>query len=108
MRVLVTGHKGYIGTVMVPMLLGAGHEVVGVDSDLFRRSTFTPGIHDVPDVCLDLRDLERKHLDGFEAVIHLAGLSNDPLGDMNPQLTHDINHTASVRLARLARTGRAT
>jgi len=88
---------------MVPMLLGAGHEVVGVDSDLFRRSTFTPGIHDVPDVCLDLRDLERKHLDGFDAVIHLAGLSNDPLGDMNPQLTHDINHTASVRLARLAR-----
>jgi nucleoside-diphosphate-sugar epimerase len=103
MRVLVTGHKGYIGTLMVPMLLGAGHEVVGVDSDLFRRSTFTPGIHDVPDVCFDLRDLERKHLDGFEAVIHLAGLSNDPLGDMNPQLTHDINHTASVRLAQLAR-----
>ena len=106
MRVLVTGHKGYIGTAMVPLLLGAGHEVVGIDSDLFRRSTFTPGIHDVPELCLDLRDVERGHLEGFDAVIHLAGLSNDPLGDLNPQLTHDINHIASVRLARLARDAR--
>ena len=103
MRVLVTGHKGYIGTVMVPMLLGAGHDVVGLDSDLYRQSTFAPGIHDVPELRLDLRDVERAHLEGFEAVIHLAGLSNDPLGDLNPQLTHDINHAASVRLARLAR-----
>jgi len=103
MRVLVTGHKGYIGTVMVPMLLGAGHDVVGLDSDLFRQSTFAPGIHGVPELCVDLRDVARAHLEGFEAVIHLAGLSNDPLGDLNPQLTHDINHAASVRLARLAR-----
>ena len=103
MRLLVTGHKGYIGTVMVPMLLGAGHDVVGVDSDLFRQSTFTSGIQDVPELCLDLRDVMPAHLEGFEAVIHLAGLSNDPLGDLNPQLTHDINHAASVRLARLAR-----
>jgi nucleoside-diphosphate-sugar epimerase len=103
MRILVTGHKGYIGTVMVPMLLGAGHDVVGVDSDLFRQSTFTSGIQDVPELRLDLRDIMQAHLEGFEAVIHLAGLSNDPLGDLNPQLTHDINHAASVRLARLAR-----
>ena len=103
MRVLVTGHKGYIGTVMVPMLLGAGHDVVGLDSDLFRQSTFAPGIHEVPDLCVDLRDVARAHLEGFEAIIHLGGLSNDPLGDLNPQLTHDINHAGSVRLARLAR-----
>jgi nucleoside-diphosphate-sugar epimerase len=103
MRLLVTGHKGYIGTVMVPMLLGAGHDVVGVDSDLFRQSMFTSGIQDVPELCLDLRDVRPAHLEGFEAVIHLAGLSNDPLGDLNPQLTHDINHAASVRLAQLAR-----
>ena len=103
MRILVTGHKGYIGTVMVPMLLGAGHDVVGLDSDLFRQSTFAPGLHDVPELRLDLRDVERTHLEGFEAVIHLAGLSNDPLGDLNPQLTYDINHAASVHLARLAR-----
>ena len=108
MRILVTGHKGYIGTVMVPMLLGAGHEVVGLDSDLFQESTFTAGIHDVPELGLDLRDVKRAHLEGFDAVIHLAGLSNDPLGDLNPRLTHDINHTASVRLAQLARDARVS
>jgi nucleoside-diphosphate-sugar epimerase len=103
MRVLVTGHKGYIGTVMVPMLLGAGHAVVGIDSDLFRHSTFAAGMLDVPELRLDVRDVEREHLDGFEAVIHLAALSNDPLGDLNPRITDDVNHAASVRLARLAR-----
>jgi len=80
MRVLVTGHKGYIGSVMVPMLLNAGHEVVGLDSDLFQQCTFSPGIHDVPEMRLDLRDVQPTHLDGFDAVIHLAALSNDPLG----------------------------
>lgn len=103
MRILVTGHKGYIGTVMVPMLLGAGHEIVGLDSDLFRQSTFTSGMQDVPELCLDLRDVQRTHLAGFDAVIHLAALSNDPLSDLNPELTYDINHAASVRLATLAR-----
>jgi nucleoside-diphosphate-sugar epimerase len=103
MRTLVTGHKGYIGTVMVPMLLGAGHEVVGLDSDLFRDCTFTPGVHDVPELRLDLRDVQPKHLGGFDAVIHLAALSNDPLSNLNPEITFDINHAASVRLARLAK-----
>jgi len=103
MRILVTGHKGYIGTVMVPMLLGAGHDVVGLDSDLFQECTFSPGIHDVPELRLDLRDVQRTHLDGFDAVIHLAALSNDPLSDLNPAITYAINHAASVRLARLAK-----
>jgi nucleoside-diphosphate-sugar epimerase len=103
MRILVTGHKGYIGTVMVPMLLGAGHEIVGLDSDLFHQCTFTPGIHDIPELRLDLRDVQRQHLEGFDAVIHLAALSNDPLGDLNPAITYEINHIASVRLAALAR-----
>jgi nucleoside-diphosphate-sugar epimerase len=103
MRILVTGHKGYIGTVMVPMLLGAGHEVVGLDSDLFRHCTFRPGIHDVPELRLDLRDVQPTHLEGFDAVVHLAALSNDPLGDLNPEITYAINHAASVRLARLAK-----
>src|SRR5437660_6064821 len=106
MRILVTGHKGYIGTVMVPMLLGAGHEVVGLDSDLFRQCTFAPGIHEIPELRVDLRDVETADLDGFEAVIHLAALSNDPLGDLNPGITYDINHVASVRLARLAKSAR--
>jgi len=103
MRVLITGHKGYIGTVMVPMLLGAGYEIVGLDSDLFDQCTFTPGIHDIPELRLDLRDVQRRHLEGFDAVIHLAALSNDPLGDLNPTVTYEINHMASVRLARLAK-----
>jgi nucleoside-diphosphate-sugar epimerase len=103
MRLLVTGHKGYIGTVMVPMLLGAGHEVVGLDSDLFQQCTFCPGIQAVPELRVDLRDVQRAQLEGFDAVIHLAALSNDPLGDLNPEITYDINHAASVRLARLAK-----
>jgi nucleoside-diphosphate-sugar epimerase len=102
-RLLVTGHKGYIGSVMVPLLLGAGHEVVGLDSDLFQQCTFCPGIQDVAELRLDLRDVQREHLEGFEAVIHLAALSNDPLGDLNPEITYDINHAAAVRLARLAK-----
>ena len=103
MRILVTGHKGYIGTVMVPMLLGAGHEVDGLDSDLFEQCTFSPGIHDIPDLRLDLRDVKPDQLEGFDAVIHLGALSNDPLGDLNPEITYDINHVASVRLAQLAK-----
>ena len=103
MRILVTGHKGYIGTVMVPMLLGAGHDVVGLDSDLFRQCTFGPGIHDVPEERLDLRDAQTRQLEGFDAVVHLGALSNDPLSDLNPDITYDINHVASVRLAQLAK-----
>jgi nucleoside-diphosphate-sugar epimerase len=103
MRLLVTGHKGYIGTVMVPLLLGAGHEVVGLDSDLFRQCTFCPGMQDVPELRLDIREIQRAHLEGFEAIIHLAALSNDPLGDLNPEITYGINHAASVRLARFAK-----
>ncbi len=103
MRVLVSGHKGYIGTVMVPMLLGAGHDVVGLDTDLFERCTFVPGIHDIAEMRVDVRDVEVRQLKGFDAVIHLAALSNDPLGDLNPAITYEINHAASVRLARLAK-----
>jgi nucleoside-diphosphate-sugar epimerase len=85
------------------MLLAAGHEIVGLDSDLFHQCTFTPGIHDIPELRLDVRDVQRTHLEGFDAVIHLAALSNDPLGDLNPAITYEINHMASVRLARLAK-----
>jgi nucleoside-diphosphate-sugar epimerase len=103
MRLLVTGNKGYIGTVMVPMLLEAGHEVVGLDSDLFEQCTFCVGIQAGPELRIDLRDVQRAHLEGFDAVIHLAALSNDPLGNLNPEITYDINHAASVRLAQLAK-----
>jgi nucleoside-diphosphate-sugar epimerase len=103
MRVLVTGHRGYIGTVMVPMLVQAGHTVVGLDSDLFRECTFCPGIFEVSELRVDLRDVRAGDLEGFDAVIHLAALSNDPLGDLHPNITDEINHVASVRLARLAK-----
>ena len=103
MRVLITGHKGYIGTVMAPLLADAGHEIVGLDSDLFAQCTFGEEPRQFPSIRKDLRDVEAADLKGFNAVIHLAGLSNDPLGNLNPNLTYDINHHASVRLARLSK-----
>ena len=103
MRVLVSGHSGYIGAVMVPVLLEAGHEVVGLDSELYEGCDFGEPPVPVPGLRLDLRDVEPEHCEGFDAVIHLAALSNDPLGDLNPDLTYDINHRASVRLAECAK-----
>jgi nucleoside-diphosphate-sugar epimerase len=105
MRVMVTGHLGYIGTVMVPMLLRSGHEVIGLDSNLYERCTFAVGglIEQVPHIRKDVRDIEREDLDGLDAIIHLAALSNDPLGNFRPELTYEINHRASVRLAALAK-----
>jgi nucleoside-diphosphate-sugar epimerase len=105
MRVLVTGHLGYIGTVMVPMLLKAGHDVVGYDSNLYERCTFAVGgdIADVPHICKDTRDASVADLEGIEAVIHLAALSNDPLSNLNSEMTYAINHRASVKLAQLAK-----
>jgi nucleoside-diphosphate-sugar epimerase len=103
MRILVTGHKGYIGTVMAPRLLAEGHEVIGLDSDLFAQCTFGDEVPNIPEIKKDIRDVTVSELSGFEAVIHLAGLSNDPLGDLNPELTYQINYKASVRLALLAK-----
>jgi nucleoside-diphosphate-sugar epimerase len=102
-RILLTGSRGYIGTVMAPMLVEAGHQVVGLDTDLYRRSTFGPWVEKIRTLVKDLRALEPADLRGFDAVVHLAALSNDPLGDLDPQLTYDINHLASVRLASLAK-----
>ncbi len=103
MRVLVTGHKGYIGTILVPMIIDAGHEVVGLDNDLYRRCTFKDGIVEVREILKDVRDVEASDVKGFDAVMHLAGLSNDPLGDFNPEVTFEINHKASIRLAQLCK-----
>ncbi|MFD3515677.1 NAD-dependent epimerase/dehydratase family protein [Streptomyces sp. NPDC058657] len=103
MRVLLTGHQGYLGTVMAPVLAAAGHEVVGLDSGLFAECVLGPPPADPPGHRVDLRDVTAEHLAGMDAVIHLAALSNDPLGSLAPDLTYDINHHASVALARLAR-----
>ncbi|MEU7893453.1 SDR family oxidoreductase [Nonomuraea sp. NPDC049152] len=103
MRVLLTGHQGYLGTVMAPIITAAGHEVFGLDSGLFADCVLGPAPADPPCHAVDLRDVGPEHVEGFDAVIHLAALSNDPLGALAPELTYDINHHASVRLARLAR-----
>jgi nucleoside-diphosphate-sugar epimerase len=103
MHVLVTGDKGYIGAVMVPLLVEAGHDVCGLDADWFEQSAFSDLRVDIPSKKKDLRDVEPSDFEGFDAVIHLAGLSNDPLGDLNPSLTEEINHAASVQVARLAK-----
>lgn len=103
MRVLLTGHRGYIGSTLLPMLLDAGHEVVGLDTDLYAACTFTGELPAVPELKMDTRDVTLEHVRGYDAVIHLAGLSNDPLGDYDPSLTDAINRHASVHLARLAK-----
>jgi nucleoside-diphosphate-sugar epimerase len=103
MRVLVTGHQGYLGTVMVPVLRADGHEVVGLDSGFFAGCVLGALPGDPPGLTVDLRDVTVEQLTGFDAVIHLAALSNDPLGSLDPQITYAINHHASVRLARLAK-----
>jgi len=103
MKVLVTGHQGYIGAVLAPIFQAAGHDVVGLDSGLFADCNFGPDESRVPTITRDLRDVTTDDLRGFDAVVHLAALSNDPLSNLNPDCTYDINHRASVRLARVAK-----
>jgi nucleoside-diphosphate-sugar epimerase len=103
MKVLVTGHDGYIGTILVPMLQEVGHEVSGLDSYLFENCWLDPAPPDIPSLRVDIRDLKAEHLVGFDAVIHLAALCNDPLGLLNAECTFEINHRAAVRTARLAK-----
>lgn len=103
MRILVTGHTGYLGSVMTPLLTRRGHDVVGLDSGLFADCVHGPPPEPVPGLDIDLRDVTEQHLHGFDVVVHLAALSNDPLGDLEPTHTFEINHEASVRLAEAAK-----
>jgi nucleoside-diphosphate-sugar epimerase len=102
-RVLVTGHNGYIGSVLVPILERAGHEVVGLDTDIFEPCLFGENGHHIESIQRDVRDVETEDLAGFNAVIHLAAVCNDPVGNLNPRATYDINHLASVRVAEKAK-----
>ncbi len=103
MRVLVTGHRGYIGVELVTILREAGHDVVGLDAGFFDGCDFGGTPDQVPELAVDLRDVKPSHCEGFEVVMHLGALSNDPLGDLDADLTYDINHKASVALARAAK-----
>ncbi|MCC7003262.1 MAG: SDR family oxidoreductase [Gemmatimonadaceae bacterium] len=103
MKVLITGHTGYIGSVMTQQFLDAGHDVTGFDLGFFEHCLLGPAPTSVPSIRKDLRDVEAADLEGFDAVVHLAALSNDPLGNLNAQVTYDINHLASVRLAKAAK-----
>jgi len=103
MRILLTGHKGYIGAVAESVFRFAGHDVTGLDCDLFAGCDFGKVVAEFPQISKDIRDVTTVDLKGFDAVVHLAALSNDPLGNLNANLTYDINHLASVRLAELAK-----
>lgn len=105
MRVLVTGNRGYIGAILTPLLSRAGHDVVGLDADLYRDCGYAPGgaLPDIPTITKDVRDVVRADIQGFDAIIHLAALSNDPLGDLDENITYSINHRGSVRLAQMAK-----
>jgi nucleoside-diphosphate-sugar epimerase len=103
MRILLTGHKGYIGAVAGQMFRAAGHEVVGFDTDLFEGCESGQPAPAIPEIRKDIRDVSKADLDGFDGVVHLAALSNDPLSNLDPALTYDINYRASVRLAELAK-----
>lgn len=103
MRVLLTGHQGYLGTVLAPMLQASGHEVLGLDSGLFADCVLGQPPHDPAGHAVDLRDVRPSMLDGIDAVAHLAALSNDPLGSLSPEITFEVNYRASVQLAKFAR-----
>lgn len=103
MKIFVTGHKGYIGAHLVDVLKQGGHTVVGCDVGLFEGCGWEPVVPADRDLNKDVRAVEPADLDGCDAVMHLAAISNDPMGDLNAQLTLDINRDASIRLARIAK-----
>lgn len=108
MRVLVTGHEGYLGSVVVPILVAAGHDVVGLDAGFYTHGTLGPPPEDIKALRMDVRDVRPEHCDGMEAVVHLAALPNDPVSDLEPRLTEEVNHAATLRLARAARAAGVT
>src|SRR6478735_10805494 len=103
MRVLVTGDRGYIGQVLVPRFLQAGHAVVGLDAGWYDGCDFGQPIFGYEQITKDIRDIEPRDLEGFDAVVHLAAISNDPIGQLNPNATYAVNARGAVHMARAAK-----
>src|SRR5216684_1670716 len=103
MKVLVSGHSGYIGAVLTRELTRSGHDVAGLDIQLFHGCDLGDTPEDVPSLHLDIRDVTREQLHGYDAIIHLAALCNDPVGELNRESTYQVNHLGSYVLARLAK-----
>ena len=103
MRAFVTGHRGYIGSHLVDLLKQSGHSVTGCDIGLFDGCEWEPLVEPDCEFRKDVRDLSAPELEGHDVVMHLAAISNDPMGELDPQITYSINRDASVRLARVAR-----
>jgi nucleoside-diphosphate-sugar epimerase len=102
-RILVTGNKGYIGSVMAPWLKSQGYDVVGLDTDYFEGCTLVPDLAEIPTIRKDIREVEREDVQGFDAIVHLAALSNDPIGNLNEEWTSEINWQGTIRLAEMAK-----
>jgi nucleoside-diphosphate-sugar epimerase len=102
-RILITGNNGYIGSVMAPWFRSEGYDVVGLDTGYFSACTLVPDSTEIPTICKDLREVTARDLVGFDAVIHLAALSNDPIGNLNESWTREINGHGTIRLAKCAK-----
>jgi nucleoside-diphosphate-sugar epimerase len=103
MKVVVTGHHGYIGSALVPVLVAAGHDVVGIDTFYYEGCDLGPDQVEIRSIALDVRDVSPRNFEGVDAVVHLAALSNDPLGALSPELTREINCEGTLHAARCAR-----
>ena len=103
MKLLVTGDRGYIGSVLVELLIKKGYEVIGLDSGYFAENLIDKVSTDYQKITKDIRDISLEDLQGIDGIIHLAGLSNDPLGEFSPKLTEDINYSGTIKLAQMAK-----
>jgi len=104
-KIIVTGHNGFIGSLLVPLLVKKGYEVIGIDTNYFgKECEFYSKTNEIKEIKKDIRKITEKDIEGAYAICHLAALSNDPIGDINPELTYAINYKASLRLAKIAKT----